>query len=513
MSNVQAVLIQHLTGAWRYRWVAAGFAWLFCLAGWLLVYSIPNTYETSTRVYVDADAVLTPLLRGIAVDNSSSSQVDILQRTLLSRPNLDKLISKTDLELQIAGPGDRDRMIQQLAQDIRIQLQTNSLFTITYRNSSAKLSYDVVQAILNTFIESKTGNNRAEMMNAKLFLQQQINQYETQLRDTEKKRADFRTKYIDILPATDGGVSKFEASEQNVRQLEGQLKDALARRDALSKELAGTPAQIVTETDPGSAGGVGGGGNSRLREAERQLAELRTKFTDQHPDVIAQKNLIAGLRANPGTPDVPASPRTPARSRTAPNPLYEALKTKMVDNDSTIASLQRQLDDETKERDRLLAIAKSAPSVQADFVNLNRDYDVIRKNYEELLARRESMRIGSAADTDADKIKIQVIDPPKIPVAPVAPKRTLLMAGVLLAGLAGGLGLAVMLVQLDGSFHSTEDLRSLGLPVMGGISLLAMATSFRTRLVGALTFASVVLLLCAVCGGLIIAVRIPGGLA
>ena len=509
MSNIQALVIQQLVGAWRYRWLAAGFAWLFCLAGWLFVYNIPNTYETSTRIYVDADAVLTPALRGIAVDSSAGSQVDVLQRTLLSRPNLDKLISKTNLELQIADPGDRDRLVQRLAQDIRIQLQTNNLFTITYRNTSAKLSYDVVQAILNTFIESKTGNNRAEMMNAQLFFQQQINQYEAQLRDAERKRAEFRTRYIDILPAQDSGVSRFEASQQNVRQLGGQLKDALARRETLNKELATTPAQIVTETDPGSGGGPGG--NGRLREAERQLAELRTKYTDQHPDVIAMKNLIAGLRANPGPSDGPATPRTAARSRTASNPVYEQLKSRMVDNDSQVASLQRQLDDETKERDRLLAIAKSAPSVQADYVNLNRDYDVIRDNYEKLLARRESMRIASAADTDADKIKIQVIDPPKIPTIPVAPKRTLLMSGVLLAGLAGGLGLAVMLVQLDGSFHSTDDLRSLGLPVMGGISLLAMATSFRTRLVGAITFASVVLLLCAVYGGLVMGLRIPGG--
>ena len=511
MSQAYSLLLQQLSGAWRYRWLAATFAWLFCLAGWLLVYNIPNTFETSTRVYVDADAVLTPLLRGIAVDNSTSSQVDVLQRTLLSRPNLDKLISKTGLELQIAGPSDRERMIQQLGQDIRIQLQTNSLFTITYRNSSAKLSYDVVQAILNTFIESKDGNNRAEMMNAQLFLQQQINQYESQLRDTERKRADFKERYIDILPGADGSVSKFEASQQNVRQLQGQLQDALARRDTLGKELASTPAQIVTETDPGSAGG--GGGNSRLLDAQRQLAELRTKFTDQHPDVVALKNLIAALRANPGSSDSPTAPRTPARSRTASNPVYEQLKSRMVDNDAAVASLQRQLDDETKERDRLLNIAKSAPSVQADYTNLNRDYDVIRKNYEDLLARRESMKISSAADTDADKIKIQVIDPPKIPVTPVAPKRTLLMSGVLLAGLAGGLGLAVMLVQLDGSFHSTDDLRSLGLPVMGGISLLAMASSFRTRLLSALTFASVVLLLCAVYGGLVIGLRIPGGFA
>lgn len=510
MGNLRAIVLQQLSGAWRYRWLAAGFAWLFCAAGWLFVFNMPNVYETSTRVYVDADAVLTPLLKGLAIDNSLSSQVEVLQRTLLSRPNLEKLVSKTGLELQITGPNDLERLVQQLATDIRVSQQTSSLFTITYRNSSARLAYDVVQAILTTFIESKTGNNRAEMLNAQLFLQQQINQYEGQLREAERKRADFRTRYLDILPSGDGGVSKFDTAQANVRQLDGQLKDSLARRDALNRELATTPPQLVTENDPGSVGG-GGGGNGRLREAERTLTELRSKYTDQYPDVVAQRNLIASLRANPGAGDAPSGgARTPPRSRTASNPVYEQLKVKLVDNESAIASFQRQLDDETKERDRLLAIVRNAPSVQADLTNLNRDYDVLRKNYEELLARRESMRIASAADTDADKIKIQVIDPPQVPRIPVAPKRTLLLTGVLLAGLAGGAGLAVMLVQLDTSYHSTDDLRDLGVPVMGGISLLAMATSFRARLFSAMAFASVVLALCAIYGGLIMRLTVPG---
>ena len=80
---------------------------LVCAVGFVAVFRIPNVYEASARLYVDADAILTPLLRGIAVDTSLQAQVDLLQRTLLSRPNLEKLISKTDLELQTTSDADR----------------------------------------------------------------------------------------------------------------------------------------------------------------------------------------------------------------------------------------------------------------------------------------------------------------------------------------------------------------------------------------------------------------------
>jgi hypothetical protein len=133
----------------------------------------PNKYEASARLYVDADAVLTPLLRGLAVDNTLAGQLDVLQRTLLSRPNLEKLVSKTDLGLSIKNAADLEHMVDRLANEIRINPQTHNLFTIVYRNTSSRLAYDVVQTVLNTFVESKTDNNRTEMENAQLFLQQE----------------------------------------------------------------------------------------------------------------------------------------------------------------------------------------------------------------------------------------------------------------------------------------------------------------------------------------------------
>lgn len=491
MSTMLLLLRRQLNAAWRYRWWAVLFTWAVCAAGWAFTFTIPNSYEASARLYVDADVVLTPLLRGLAIDNASAQQLDVLQRTLLSRPNLEKLISKTSLELNIAGPSDRESLVERLATDIRITPQTRNLFTITYRNKSPQLAYDVVRAMLTTFVESKAGNNRADLENAGKFLNQQINQYEQQLRDAERKRAEFRAKYVDVLPSADGGASRLEAAQGQVRDLTGQLQDAVSKRDTLTRELSGTPPAIVTETD-----GVAGGVNSRLREAERTLRELRLRYTDANPDVISQRQLVASLRSGGGDDPTPSPDgnRTGPRNRSASNPVYEALKTRVVDNESVIASLNRQVNDATKERDRLETIARSAPQLQADYANVNRDYDVVRKNYDDLVARRESMRISTAADAESDKVRVQIIDPPQVPQNPVAPKRALLLTGVLAGGLAAGAGLAFLLAQLDQSFHSIDDLRDLGFPVVGGVSMLAVAVPLVRRVLQLGLFAAAVAL-------------------
>ena len=499
MDDLQSLLRRYSFALWRKRWIAIACAWVLCIAGWFAVAAIPNQYEASARIYVDADAVLTPLLRGIALDSAAISQLELLQRTALSRPNLEKLISKTDLELQITGPTDLERMVLDLYEGIHITAQTKNLFSISYRNASPKLAYDVVQQFLTIFIESRSGNNRSDMENAKQFLDQQISQYEQKLRLAETKRAEFRAKYIDLLPSDAGGTSRLEAARATQTQMEERLKDINLRHDMLKQQLATTP-ETLSEADVATGGG---GGNSAIAAAEAKLRELQLRYTDQHPDVIAQKNLLASLRANP--PSEPSASRPAAsHGRSFANPVFGQLKLQLFENEGAAASLQRQIADQAKEIDKLAAIARGAPGLMAEYTDMNRDYDVLVKNHAELIARRESMRISSAADSETDKVKLDVVDPPQVPRIPVAPKRMLLDTAVLALGFAGGIGVALMLLQFDSSFETIDELRKLDIPVAGSISLIAAVVPLHRRLLSAGSLAMAVLLLCAVWGGLIV---------
>src|SRR5215472_1616538 len=302
MSTLLVLARRLAKAAWRYRWLAVAVSWIICGVGWAYVYTIPNSYEASARLYVDADAILTPLLRGIAVDNGLGQQLDMLQRTLLSRPNLEKLVSNTDLDLTVTGPADLEALVNGLSNQIHINPQTRNLFTITYRNNNPKLAFDVVQTILTTFIESKTGNNRSEMENAGLFLQQQIGDYERKLRDAEKRRAEFRAKYLDLLPEGENGGTRLDQAQENLRRLQGVLTDELAKRDMLARELAATPQMVVTKANdptgaaPGSPAAISL--NPRVVEAQRALDELLITRTDSHPDVILARKHLEEVRAS-----------------------------------------------------------------------------------------------------------------------------------------------------------------------------------------------------------------------
>jgi polysaccharide chain length determinant protein (PEP-CTERM system associated) len=476
-----------LVAAWRRRWLVVATAWLVCLLGWTGVFLIPNSYESQARLYVDTDAVLTPLLRGLAID-TAPSQLEIMQRTLLSRPNLNKLIDGTSLNLNASRVGQREALITALGQQTKLTSEVHNFFTVSYRNTDPQVARDVVAGLINIFLDEASSTNQTDLANAEIFLKDQLALYESQLRAAEQRRADFRDKYLDILPLdSNGGVSRLEAARGAVTDLEQQLHEAVSKRDALKQEANVTPPAV--EYGPGSTA------NGQLIAAQEKLTELRTRLTEENPDVIAARRLVQALSA--GTTGLNGGPRS-----ALPNPLYEQLKLRLIEAEATVATLNSRLERARSELTRMEGLARAAPHVQAEYENLDRDYNVLRKNYEELLARLQTSHITAAADAGADKMRLRVVDPPQVSRIPVAPNRLLLISLVLIGGLAAAVALSVVLSQTDRSVGDIGHLRGLGFRVLGGISLVGGEQEQPHRYGPQLRIAAMILLLLIVYGGL-----------
>ena len=508
LHNLRAMVEQYLRAAWRRRWLGVAIAWIGCLGGWMGVYRIPNQFQSSARVFVDADAILTPLLRGIAAESAPEAQLELLQRTLLSRPNIDKLISKTDLDLTIHNAGDRERLIDSLEKRIHVTPQSRNLFTITYSDSDPKKAYSIVQTLLTIFVESATGTNRSDMDNARRFLQNQIASYEQQLRAVEKRRAAFRVRYASVLPESGSNISAVDATQQHLETLKGELQDAISTRELLKKELDDTPAMLPASVLSQQHD------QSQLQQAEERLNLLLLKDTPQHPEVIAQEKLIAALKSGAvgPTPTPGKASKSGAHGQAGqpsgagplgPNPVYEHLKLKVVDADTKVMSLQHQLDMTTRNLDRLQKILREQPGLLAEYQNMDRNYSVLHQMYQQLLGRLQAANVAQAADTQADKVKILVVDPPQLSHVPIAPNRGLLVSLVLVLAIGAAVGTPILVGQFDNSFASADDLRRIGLPVLGGISVLGIAP-LRQRLMVVARLGLALAVLIMLYGGLIL---------
>ena len=167
-----------------------------------------------------------------------------------------------------------------------------------------------------------------------------------------------------------------------------------------------------------------------------------------------------------------------------PNPLYEQVKLKLVEAETEVGSWRRRISAAEATSERLQKMAESVPSIEAELVNLTRDYGVIKQQYEALLARRESARISQAADASTNAVNFRIIEPPHVPILPESPNRPLLMFAVLVAGLGAGIGFSILVDKMDASFRTPESvMQAFGLPVLGSISAILPPGQRRKRVI------------------------------
>src|SRR5439155_3607558 len=244
--------------------------------------------------------LLTPLLRGLAADTDPSRHLDFMQRTLLSRPNLEQLIRLTDLDTAIRTPGEKEALFKRLATDIEVKPVTLNLLSLSYRDSDPQLAKNIVQSLLTIFAEKMAGSSRADMDSAQRFLEGEIASYRDQLRAAEKRRADLAERYPDLVLGDDGG-NRLEQARGAVAHLKLEMADAVSRRDSLKKDLTSVPTMLTV--DHGPAVIINGRlepGEERLQELKRNLDGLLLKFTENHPDVRATRQQIAQLQSEVG---------------------------------------------------------------------------------------------------------------------------------------------------------------------------------------------------------------------
>lgn len=481
MDDIRELITEKAAAMWRRRWYGALVVWFVCLAGWAAVMYLPNRYETTTRIYVDSETMLRPLLKGLAVQADLSSQVDYMQRTLLSRPNLDSVIRMTDLELQATSPEKREAMINALERKITVASEGRgkNLFSVSYEGDSPALTLSVVQSLLTIFVESNLGANRTDMDQARKFIEGQILDYERQLKAAEARLANFKVANLGVLSS--GNYSQtVDMARGRLAELRNQTEDSKVRRESLRSELSSIPAYL--DLNAGTQVIVGGEQDleARILEAQRALDGLQQRYTQQHPDVIGTKRMLEGLKKLQAEEERNPRPRPRNRAsavkQTMPNPVYEQLKLRLVEIEGDLVSLQRRAEEQQGEVQRLEQLSKTAPAIEAQYASLNRDYDVIKRNYEELVNRRESARMAQEVDSKSNKIQFKVIDPPQIPLKPSGPNRPLFMSMVLVAGLGIGCLFTFVLAQLDDTFASPTHLReAFDLPVLGAVTLVASA--------------------------------------
>ena len=464
MDELTDQLLSHLRATWHYRWFAVVLAWILALYGWIVVYRMPDRFEASARVWVDTQSVIKQFMSGITAQPNVSHMVGSISRTLISRPNMEKVIRKADLDIGLKTPQEWDQLITRLTKELTVQSPGGDLYFTTFTDTDSERAKRVVQSLLVIFEEGSRSGQEKDSEAARRFLDEEIKNSKEKLEFAEKGVIEFKRRQMLTVGGRD--YTRVIEAQAALSEATMELKIAELGRDAIKKNLADETENPSLLGDRSADGGEPLETNARIQALEDKLDGLRQNYTDQHPNVIAIMRTIAELREqlNAGAK---LRKRTPgaAQARDAmPHPMALSLATA----EANVAAAKSRVTEYSKRYDELKTAAIAAPQIDVDYSHLTRDYDMAKNQYATLLARRESARISNEMETKTSVTNFRVIDPPRVTLK--GPNRPLLNSLVLLLALGGGVGFAFVLSQIRPTFNDERRLREVsGIPVIGAI--------------------------------------------
>lgn len=464
MSSIYDELRAAAFTVWRRKWLALAIAWSVCVVGWILVALVPNSYESRSRILVQLEDPLAQQI-GIGVQDRRQ-EIARVQQKLTGALNLEKVVRSTRLGDDVNDAREMESAVLGLSRNVQVSNEQENLFIITGQSGNSSLSdaenallaQDIVQKMIDIFREENLAGGRGELTETLDFMDQQLEDRSNELEAAEQRRLAFETANPEFALSGGAFVQRLEASRSQLRAVDADLAAAQSALSAISAQLSSTPRRI---TGGGSDNSIA----STIARAKADLSGMKARgLTDNHPDVIAQKNQIASMESQ-------ARAAGGGANQGQLNPAYSTLESLRADRQASVLSLQTRKAGLQAEIADLSSKQFSNPQLAAEAQRIGRDYEVLKDQYDKLLRDREELRLRGQVETERSGVKFQVIDPPTSPASPAAPNRPLLLIGVLIAGLGIGVATAFVMGQLRSTFATTSQLeKSLGLPVLGAIT-------------------------------------------
>lgn len=422
-----------------------GVAYLFLFVG--LIW--PKSYNTKVVLFADVTNIIEPLLKGRAeitkIDRSAqASEVIYTRRIMLETAKQAGLLKAGASEEQ------QDAIVAQLRTGVVVARERNENYVqLSYTATNPDRSFEILNAVVNVFIEDTAKRKRDESVGAYNFIDAQVQTYKKQLESAEEKLKEFKSKNTD---GSEEGVSaRIAALRQEVESLKITIEETQSRITTINQ-------QLNTEGQYLQAKGQIDELKQRRQTLTAQLEQMLLSYQENYPDVVSLRAQISELdsaitKIQQSGGDVYGG------SDKVQNPLYEELRKQLADADVSLRSQKRRMQSLLSLQEDEYARQQRIAANQASLSDLTRDYDVTKKVYEEMLQRKETARISMTLDIEGQGVSYRIQEPAAFPLKPSGLHFVHFAIAGPLVGLLFPLGLLILFIMVDPHVRSARALQ------------------------------------------------------
>jgi len=435
---------------WQRRYIVAVPFLIVSSALGYAIYKLPNVYESRTSIIVDPPKVSTNYVQPVnQIDINSRLQA--IQKQVLSRTELQRIINRFGLYKEMTESGQPiELVIDEMSKDIAITPYSASsgvyAFQIEYRGSEPRNVRDVTAELASRFIDANSDETRRQVYTTLDQLENRISEVKTDLERIESARAGYLVRNPDAVPGQEQNMLGQMNSLSMIRQSQQSSIDSLRSQIATNEQLlAALRTQENSEPEtPISVGQVEGQLRARRAEYEAQLRQLMTVYTEKNPEVLKIKVQVDAInRELEDLRNRTDQDRKAKRLSRSNNAQIANLEIRLTADKRDLARKETVMEQINNQYHELQERLRATPYLATESTKIERDYNTLRKRYEDLLAMRDNARFSAKVINDFSGETFRMADPASIPEVPVSPKRNLLYPLSLVVGLVTGLIAAI----------------------------------------------------------------------
>lgn len=420
---------------------------------------LPKKYEASSTVFIEK-SVIKDLVKGITFTPSVEDKVRILRYAMLSRTFVTNVLKSLDVDTKVKNEKEFETLVQDFQKRTEISIKGNDLFIVSFRDKDPKLATDYVNTLVRRYVEENVSNKRQDSYGADRFITEQLKSFKDKLDQSENQIIAFRQKrgisvgLDESLLVTD--IRTYQTELDTIRIKRDELT---ATRNALRRQLKSIrPTTVAFMSRENS---------SEIEMLERRLKQLTANYTENYPEVIRTKSLIASLKKKQDAGH--AAEKGGQEEFSTANPVYQNLEQQLYQVEAELEAInakQRQLHATIGGKEMAL---RNVPADQKTLTDLVKERDANRKIYEELLTRQGQAELTKQMEVEDKATTFRVVDPAIVPLKPVSPNRVkMILMGIIVGFIAGAAAVFVM-EMFDSSVKDVASLKKLGYDVLAVI--------------------------------------------
>jgi len=438
----------------------------FLTAAWVW----PKIYTSSSVILVDQESILSPLMRGTAVETTVRDRSRIAQQTIFSQKAMDRVIASPSwagADASNLSPKELDTLKNVIRGKTEVLNAGENLIEISFKDSDAEKAFRTAALLTDIFMQDSINAKQEESRSAYEFINEQVGIYQGKLRRAEEAIKEFRSKNVD---ATQGAKDNANARLVELkREFEGVELEISSEKSGIlgnKKRLSG---EVSPEANASFA--KEGAIQARITELNTRLEDLRLNYKETYPDIVQIKGQVKFLQKALVAETLKRESATTKGTKNVPTGLVaQELKQGVLVSEAKIITLVGKKQQLQLLIDRERETLTDINAVEAEVAELNRDYTVNQNMYQSLLGQRENARVSMNIDIKNQGLTMKIQEPAILPVTPHGVRFAhIIMAGLIFSFVVP-IGLVYVITLLDQKVRSELYLRDeLRLPILASV--------------------------------------------